>query len=132
MKNIVGRFGTQTSYCYRDASRYTTKYADTDLTGAATSSFNAGLYPDWATVYARTVGTNNCSASNSLNGVSGSSPAEMSTNPYSYWALAQTALAFAVDLGAAGAADGWQRFVSASNYAPDNFSNLPLWSVVPR
>jgi hypothetical protein len=132
MKHIVGRFGSQTGYCYRNAAEYTCRYADTDLTSATTPAFNAGLYPDWATVYAKTVGTNTCGSSSALNGGSGSEPTEMSSNPYSYWALAHTALAFAVDLGAAGAAEGWQRFVSASNYSPDNFRNLPLWSIVPR
>jgi hypothetical protein len=132
MKHIVGRFGAQAGYCYRDAATYTCRYADSDLTGASTSAFNAGLYPDWATVYAKTIGTNTCSTSSALNGTSGGAPSEMSTNPYSYWALAHTALAFAVDLAAPGARDAWQRLVSASNYAPGNFKNLPIWSVVPR
>jgi hypothetical protein len=132
MKHIVGRFGPQSGYCYRDAATYTCRYADSDLTSGSTTAFNAGLYADWATVYAKTIGANNCGASNALNGSSGGAPAELSTNPYSYWALAHTALAFAVDLGAPGATEGWQRLVSASNYAPGNFRNLPLWSVVPR
>jgi hypothetical protein len=132
MKHVVGRFGTEVGYCYRDASLYTTRYASTDLTSATTPAFNSGLYPDWATVYLNTVGQNTCSASNALNGGSGSDPSALSTNPYSYWALAHTALAIAVDVGAPGAVDGWRRLVSASNYSPDNFRNLPLWSVVPR
>jgi hypothetical protein len=132
MKHIVGRFGSQTGYCYRDAATYTCRYADSDLTSASTSAFNAGLYSDWAAVYAKTIGANTCGTSSALNGSSGGAPSELSTNPYSYWALAHTALAFAVDLDAAGAAEGWQRLVSASNYAPENFRNLPLWSVVPR
>ena len=130
--HIVGRMGTQSGFCYRDAATYTVRYASTDLSGTSAATFNAGVYADWATVYANTIGANTCGSSSALNGGSGSEPTEMSSNPYSYWALAHTALAFAVDLGAAGAAEGWQRFVSASNYSPDNFRNLPLWSIVPR
>jgi len=102
----------------RDAATYTCRYADSDLTSASASAFNAGLYADWATVYAKTIGANTCGESNALNGSSGGAPSELATNPYSYWALAHTALAFAVDLGAPGATESWQRLVSASNYAP--------------
>ncbi len=132
MKHIVGRMGTQAGYCYRDAATYTCRYASSDLSGQSIPAFNAGVYADWATVYANTIGANSCNSSSALNGSSGSEPTALSTDAYPYWGLVHTALAFAVDLGAPGAAAAWARFVAASNYSPNGFNNLPMWSAVPR
>lgn len=132
MKNIVGRMGTQSGYCFRDAATYALRFADADYSSSSAASFNSGLYADWATVYARSLGTNTCSASNALNGDSGDDPSILSTAGYTYWGLVQTALAFAVDLGTTGASDAWSRLISASNYAPSGFNNMPVWGVVPR
>jgi len=130
--HVVSRFGTQSGYCYRDAANYTCRYAGTDLSSQDNAGFNTGLYRDWASVYSSTIGTNTCDSGTNLRGSSGSEPTILSTDPYSYWALAHTALAFAVDLGVPGASAAWARFTSASNYSPQNFRNLPIWSVVPR
>lgn len=130
--HIVGRMGTQSGFCYRDAATYTVRYASTDLSGTSAATFNAGVYSDWATVYTNTVGTNTCNASTTLNGSSGGAPSILSTDGYPYWGLVHTALAFAVDLGITGASDAWTRYTSAPNYAPSGFNELPLWGVVPR
>jgi hypothetical protein len=130
--HIVGRMGTQTGFCYRNAANYTVRYASTDLTGSSAAAFNAGVYSNWATVYANTIGANNCDSGTTLSGTSGADPTIMSTEAYPYWGLIHTALAFAVDLGVSGASDSWARFTSAPNYSPSNFNNLAVWGVVPR
>jgi hypothetical protein len=133
MKHIVGRMGTQSGYCYRQAANYTCRYADTNLSGVAVATFNASVYADWATVYTKTFGVaNTCDSSTALGGSSGGDPLVMSTDPYPYWGLVHSALAYAVDVGAPGASAAWTRLIGASNYSPSGFNNMPLWGVVPR
>jgi hypothetical protein len=132
MKHVVGRMGNQSGYCYRDAATYALKIANADYSSSSVAAFNSGVYVDWATVYANNFGTNTCSASSALNGGSGDDPSLLSTAGYTYWGLVHTALALAVDLGVPGAAASWSRLLSASNYDPSGFNNMPVWGVVPR
>ncbi len=51
-----------------------------------------------------------------------------------YWGNLMPALSYAVDMEAAGAAEGWARVRSASNYPAlrASFNDHPVWSVAPR
>lgn len=134
-KYIVGRFGGQATdqYCYRNAATYYLRIAATNLQSESNATFNAGVYSNWGQVYVATMEqANSCNSGTTLEGTSGSDPADLSTAAYPYWGLAHTALAFAVDIGAVGASEAWSRFVAATNYAPNGFADFPLWGVVPR
>lgn len=52
----------------------------------------------------------------------------------SSWGKLATALSAAVDKGVPGAAEGWARMTSASNWAANaaHFNDRPLWGVTPR
>jgi hypothetical protein len=102
-KHIVGLFGDSSGYCYRDAAYYTPAVAEPNLSNISNftaAAFNAGVYPDWATAYAKTAffDTNGnwvgppigdtCDASTALRGLSGALPSQMLRDEGSYWAVA--------------------------------------------
>jgi hypothetical protein len=103
------------------------------------SDFNAAVFKNWREAYERTAlergwthDLDDCQLENALRGESGASPNVLAKDTNSYWALTQSALAFAVDLGAPGASDAWARLVNARNYNPTGFRSLPEWGIVPR
>jgi len=142
MRHIVGIVGMKGTYCYRDAAEYAPVYA-----GAWTANplshtpaeFNASVYASWREAYERTAAErgwthslDDCDAGSALRGASGSNPGVLTKDSNSYWALTQSALAFAVDLETPGARESWTRLVTAPNYNPTGFRSLPEWGIVPR
>ena len=51
-----------------------------------------------------------------------------------YWSNLMPAISYAVDQGAAGALDAWNRIASASNFPTqiDQYNDNPVWGVKPR
>lgn len=128
--SIVGRLGSGAagSFNYRYAARYTVNYAP-----SATANFRTGVgtwYANWGAV-ATAMAIPAADGGNALMGDSGGSAASMSSG---YWGNLQPALAYAVDHGAAGAADAYDRLVGASNFTPNatQFNDTPEWGIKPR
>jgi hypothetical protein len=127
---IVGRLGPGTpgTYNYRYAAQY-------DITTAPTNSTDwAGgtgpWYANWGAI-AAAWGVPAADGGTALMGTSGSSPDAMGTG---YWGNLHPAIAYAVDHGAPGARDAYNRLTNASNYAANatQFNSSPEWGVQPR
>jgi hypothetical protein len=123
---VVGRLGavgTASQFPFVHAAQYAIKVANS----------NAGTtwYQSWGEVYTQTTGSTNNGSGNTLQGSSGGNPAAMSVG---YWGNLHPAIAYAVEHGAAGAADAWNRLTNASNYASgaETFRNNPVFGISPR
>lgn len=127
--SIIGRLGlNQPGYwSFRNAAIYYAPIAPSESLdwGGGTGPW----YADWGQAYAATgLGYD---AGNTLLGsyITGSGLAT------SYWGNLQPAIAYAVEFGASGALDAYNRMVSAANWeaAAAYFNNdSPVWSVRPR
>jgi hypothetical protein len=128
-KSVVGRLGLDSagSYSYRRAAQYEAVFAPTE-----TPDFAGGTgpwYADWGVAYTAMKFAANGSGTALLDAyVNQQSFAE------SYWGNLQPAIAYAVDNGAAGALDAYNRMVAASNWVSNAtyFNADPVWSVRPR
>lgn len=132
-RSVTGRFGggAANEYCYRDAAVYTIAVSPLDNATWNGSAPGGSWYSDWGGNYLATLGhSNDCNTGTSLRGSSGADPLIMT----GYWANLRPALAYAVDNSASGAAIGWTRLTSASNYAAGaaDMNDNPVWSVEPR
>lgn len=119
---MTGRGQGSGEYCYR---RGTGPYRTT--VGPGSSSF----YATWGQAYAATYSDSiTCSAGSPIEG----GYADDSGFPQGNWGHLMTALSYAVDHGAAGAAEGYARVTSASNWASNatKFNNWPQYGVVRR
>jgi hypothetical protein len=137
---IVGILGGNGSgnYCYTEASMYDglvispNNYAPggTDIGMIITAN---GFSSSWGEVWTNTHGSSNTSCGTTgLGGGSGGAPTNAATG---YWGNALPAIAYAVDHGAPGARDAWNRLTAASNWNVINdsgFDNTPVWGVKPR
>jgi len=117
--------GAPGTFCFNYASAYTMSVAPgsvPDLTQ---------FYNNWGQVFTATYGTSSCG--NTLLGSSGGAPEAAATG---YWGNLLPAIAYAVDHGASGAVESWDRLIGASNWntALNNsgFTDLPVWGIVPR
>lgn len=128
-RSIVGRLGLNQSgsWSYRNAAVYTMPYAPSETPDWAGGA--GPWYSSWGDAYVANGMT--YSAGNTLLGayIDGEGLAT------SYWGNLQPAIAYAVEHGAAGALDAYNRMVGAANWssAAAYFdSDTPVWSVRPR
>ena len=142
-QSVVGRFGDGSpgTYFFADAAQFAAPVApfnDSDWENTPGGPW----FNNWGEVYvalqkgssptghiipcAQCVGP----GSNLLRGLSGGTPDQM---PFGYWGNLQPALAMSVTHGVAGAADGYNRMIGASNWATSaaGFNDNPIWSVMP-
>jgi hypothetical protein len=131
---VVGRLGQQnltTVWNFRDAAPYNM------YLGTPSGSTQMNWYPDWGAAYAdnfsfaqTAAATNSGQTGNDLRGgnIGG---VGLST---SYWGNLQPAIAYAVDHGAAGAREAYDRMTGSSNFATkaQEFKDVPIWGVKPR
>jgi hypothetical protein len=131
----VGRLGSQNDadeWNYRDAAPYH-MYLGTPGGGGTTMAW----FASWGAAYTANgpmrsgpAGANTGQTGNDLRGGNISSDGMVN----SYWANIQPAIAYAVDHGALGSVDAYNRMTGASNYttAAAAFSTTPGWGVRPR
>jgi hypothetical protein len=126
-RSIVGRLGGSggNQFSYRYGAQYMVNYAP-----SGTSDWASGAgpwYADWGAV-ARAMAI----PTSGNNG----EPLEAGypTLATGYWGNLMPALAYAVDHGAAGAADAWIRVTTASNFPAQavGYNDEPVWGVKPR
>ncbi|HEX5684403.1 MAG TPA: hypothetical protein VFY73_10270 [Ideonella sp.] len=126
-KAIVGRLGGSGAgaFSYRYAAQYTVPFAKTN--DADWSDGSGPWYASWGAV-AREMGL---PTSGDLG-----EPLESGypTEPTAYWGNLMPAISYAVDHGAPGAAEGWNRIIHASNFPVQatGYNDDPVWGVKPR
>ena len=126
-RSVVGRLGGSgaNDFAFPYAAQYTVNYAPSN--SADWTNGTGPWYANWAAV-AR-------SMTLPTTGDSGSALASgYPTEPTSYWGNMMPALSYAVDHGAAGAIDAWNRLNSASNFPTQaaGYNDNPVWGVKPR
>lgn len=136
LRATVARFGEQNdvdAYNYRYASNYQFEAGVSDGMGGFT------LYDTWGELFENSCGENTGLSGDTLKSTGFiacsefdvvSAP-EFSTN--AYWGTASSALAYAVQHGVTGAAEGRERLLAASNYdlTDDIWPSDPLWAIAP-
>ena len=125
-RSIVGRLGGSGSseYSYRYAAQYLLPYAPS----ASTNWAGAGpWYGSWGEV-ARAM------ALPTTGNLGEPLESGYPTDATGYWSDLMPAISYAVDHGAAGAAEAWNRIVSAPNFATQAaaYNDKPEWGVKPR
>ena len=124
---IVGRLGGSGAdqFSYRYAAQYSLNYSPS--AGARWSDGSGPWYASWGEL-ARSM--NIPTTGNLGEPLESAYPAEAT----SYWGNLMPAISYAVDFGATGAAEGWNRIVSASNFPTQAsaYNNDPVWGVQPR
>lgn len=125
-QSIIGRLGgtAATDYLYADAAQYTIAVAPTD-----TPDFVNGTGPwhaNWGAIYADTLKVPNPGTAPGLRGA-------YFPDGTSYWGNLQPAIAYAVQHQVSGAAQAYQRMVTAPNWPQlqASFNNGPVWAVQP-
>ncbi len=126
-QSIIGRLGSTgpTDYLYTQAAPYAIAVAPTE-----TPDFNNGSgpwYKNWGEIYAATLRAPNPGVAGPLSG--GNYP-----EASSYWGNLQPAIAYAVRHNVPGAMAAYTRMISAPNWSDiaNAFSQMPVWSVVPK
>ena len=126
-KSIVGRLGPTgaDSFGYPYAAQYTMPMAPSNSTDWAGGS--GPWYASFGAI-ARAINLPTTFAANEPLS-SGNAP-----DATSYWGNLQPAISYAVDHGAVGAAEAYNRILGASNWPTlaGNFNTSPVWSVKPR
>ena len=126
-KAVIGRLGGSGSgeYSYRYGAQYTLNVAPSN--SADFVSGTGPWYASWGEV-ARSMGL---ATSGNLG-----EPLESGypLAPTGYWGNLMPAISYAVDHGATGAAEAYNRIVSASNFSTQlaGYNDQPVWSVKPR
>jgi hypothetical protein len=131
-KCVVGRLGPDQagSYSYRRAAQYEGVFAPEENNPAPDFAGGTGpWYADWGAAYLAMNFSANGAGTNLLDAY-----ADQEAFAISYWGDLQPAISYAVDNGAAGASDAYDRMVRAGNWAKNAaYFNLdPVWSVRPR
>ena len=126
-KAVVGRLGTSRTdqYSYRYAAQFNSNVAPSNSANYGNGS--GPWYSSWGAV-ARSM---SLGTSGNLGEPLESGYPDIGS---AYWGNLMPAISYAVDHGAAGAAEAWNRIVSASNFptqANDTNDN-PVWAVKPR
>ena len=126
-KAVVGRLGGSGAdqFSYRYAGQYTVNVAPTN-----SSKYESGVgpwYASWGAV-ARAMGLG---TSGNLGEPLDSGYQDIGT---AYWGNLMPAISYAVDHGATGAAEAWNRIISASNFPTqiNDYNDNPVWGVLPR
>lgn len=128
----VGLTGTSGDgqYCYTKAGAYSLLVSPT-----RDAKRNPEMWFDsWGDIYEATWGERNthCGTTLEYTGVGGASVSDASTG---YWGNFLPALSYAVEDGAPGAAEGWQRIQNADNFSVfenSGFGARPMYGIVPR
>ena len=126
-RSVVGRLGGNSSdaIAYPQGAQYTVYYAPNN--SANWSNGTGPWYATWGDV-ARAMGLPTTAAAG----------APLATgypdDPTAYWGNLMPALAYAVDHGATGALDSYNRISAASNFSTlaNGFNDNPVWGVKPR
>ena len=126
-RSVVGRLGGSgaNDFAFPYAAQYTVNYSPSN--SANWSNGSGPWYADWAAV-AR-------SMSLPTTGDSGTAlNSGYPTEPTAYWGNIMPALSYAVDHGASGAVEAWNRLNSASNFPTQaaGYNDNPVWGVRPR
>ena len=126
-RSVIGRLGGSGTgaYSYRQAAQYTLNYAPSE--SADWTGGTGPWYATWGEV------------ARSMNLPTEGEPGQSldtgyPTDPKGYWGNLMPALAYAVDHGATGSAEAWNRVVSASNFPAQaaGYDDDPVWGVKPR
>jgi hypothetical protein len=130
-KSVAGRFGTAApgDYLYRDAAPYTIAIAPLDTPDFATGT--GPWYASWGETWTATQIDNPTGAKEIGDGsLRGGNIADAT----SYWGNMMPALSYAIEHGAEGAAAGYERMISAPNWATllADFNRAPEWGIRPR
>lgn len=134
---LTGGSGTS-NYCNAWAGQYVVVVTDTVQSSGPFDSRT--WYDSWGTVFEQGLGFANTSCSTALQEYSsfGNDPRNAAQD---FWAYFLPSIAYAVDHGAPGAADGWARLTSATNWSvleaspdssPAGWNNTPVWGIIPR
>lgn len=128
-RSIVHRLGTKDGFWYINAAAYVMA-----ISPSTTPDYDRGTGPWYATdaeVYAATYAV----APSWLGRTEGVLAAEYSSDNWgsAMWGNLMPAIAYAVQHGVPGAADGYNRVVNASNFSAltTTFNSRPVWSVKP-
>ena len=126
-RSIVGRLGGSgiDQFAFPYAGQYTVNYAPNQSVDWANGA--GPWYASWGAVArAMSVPTIANTGDSLVNGYPES--------PEGYWSNLMPAISYAVDHGAAGAANAWSRIVAAPNFATQaaTYNNEPVWGVMPR
>lgn len=130
-KAIVGRLGPNMAgnWSYRRAAQYDGVSSPAGMWNADWEGGNGPWYANWGVAYLAD-GWSYGTGDSLLDGY-----ADESGFAQSYWGNIQPAIAYAVDHGAVGAREAYDRMVGASNW-PRNAgyfnTDTPVWSVRPR
>lgn len=123
---ILGGEGTD-SFCFTRAGTYRI------ATWTESSADPTNWFDSWGDVYQWTFDEPNTSCGNSLQSTDGwVLPEEASIN---MWGNLLPAIAYAVEDGAPGAAESWQRFTGAENFSTlenSGFEDTSVWNITPR
>lgn len=130
-RSIVGRLGANESgqWSYRNAALYTVPYAPAELGNCDWISGAGPWYPSWGAAYAA-AGFAYSTGTTLLGGYIDSDGLATS-----YWGNLQPAISYAVEQGALGAQEAYDRMVGSPNWqsAALRFNtDTPVWSVRPR
>lgn len=121
----LGQAGVPIEYNHADAAQYSVAVAPSD--NADFKNGRGPWYADWGAIYTATTGAANTDAStNVLRGA-------YFPEPTSYWGNFQPAIAYAVEHGAVGARDAYERMTSTTNWTQmvSRFAVHPVWGVEP-
>ena len=125
-KAVVGRLGGSGAdqYSYRYAAQYTVNVAPSNT---ANYGGTGPWYASWGAA-ARAMGL---STSGNAGEALVSGYPETGT---AYWGNLMPAISYAVDHGAVGALDAWNRINAASNFSvqANDYNDNPVWGVLPR
>ncbi len=132
--SIVDRFGpdaTGTNYWYINAAPYNIALSPTKSPDFATGA--GPWFADWNAIYAATKAVADTAQLAAFGTIAGTLSAEILPGADSMWGNIQPALAYAVRHSVAGAADAYNRMLSASNWGAlqTQFNTIPVWSVRP-
>lgn len=118
---ILGANGPE-NYCFNDGAKYTIKVSPVDNVDPTL------WYDSWGEVYEATFGSPNTNCGNTLNGY-------IADAETTYWGNLLPAIAYAVEDGAPGAQEAWDRLTGADNWHEienAGFEDIPIWGIVPR
>jgi len=126
-QSIVGRLGGSgvEQFSYRYAAQYTVPYAKTN-----SANWDTGTGP-WYANWGEVARAMNLPTTGNLGEPLESGYPETGT---AYWGNLMPAISYAVDHGAPGASEGWNRITAASNFGVQaaDYNDNPVWSVAPR
>lgn len=144
---LLGPSGTS-NFCFNNAASYVLVVMQTPVANPLWET--TAFYDTWGEVFTQTftgtlVSVPNNSCGNTLQGNPGGIPSgqDPAAGPTGNWANLQPGIAYAVEHGAPGALEAWNRFTGASNFSTyenaatglignGDFNDIPIWGIIPR